>query len=843
MEWKSLLVGVHAASLLVIGIGLSTASGDEATARYFEQLRSRGLFTLAESYAVGRLSQARLSVERRVELVIELSRTLSTHAEFSGDAPQQELWSRAQATVEDERTRDPDSPFAPVLKAQSALVAAEQAHWLTAECELNPFDEPFAERARRQCTEALRLLTAVEIELAAPPRPKSAEPAPAPTSHDFRTWLHRVRFAQARTHRDRGHLLTLESPGRRTDLDEAEQIARKLIPVADEPLLFQAKLLLAACQRLKREWSRADEMLKVLEETPLESFGDQQELIAERARWNLDRNQPSDALQTIVQARSKSLLLSGELWYLQIQALVAMRDLAANRKEPGLAEKLKAEAELAQQRCAEQVGGYWSRRCEQLWDLTRTAEKFGPELDALMQQARADFLGGNSSSAVKTYERAELAARARQQMELAAELGYTRASILLSEKQYETAESVFHQWMQDYPDDPRVVAAHLNWAYCLGRLYDLQKTQSRRERYTAALDQHLARFPQDPTAHDARFFKAQLEEQRLQTTVALPLYLNVAAEHPRSAEALAGAARCYEIILIRLRDRKHPSGEFEQTAIRTLESFLPASSESVWSVPQAEVAIHLAAILMMSPPPRFEQAGQLLDRALSVVSPVTTGDAAGRAENLRQRAQSLRVIALAGNGQPLEAERLMKTLGNASPRELLGIAEGLAPFVLTEDPQRQAQYVALQVQAMEQLAPHRSRLSAPEQVEVDRMQARAWLASGQIAKAAEIYAREIQAAGRDAARLHEIARQLSEFEHRECQSLARTCWRRLESQSKPGTSDWLVARLGVISTSLNLKETADARKLISLTRVLYPDVTRGPHADRFHELERQAEGR
>lgn len=830
--------GVCAAVLITALVSPFRVAAQEGTARYFDQLRARGLFSIAESYAVSRLAQTRLAPARRIELAIELSRTLSRHAQFASPAQQKELWDRARSTLDDERTRHADSPAAALLNAQQSLVLAEEAHWLTEESELHPFDEPFAEQARRACTAAIERLAEAERVLQAPSRPKSPE-GEAPSSHDFRVALHHVRFALAGAYRNRAALTDRELPRRRTDLDDAELTARRLITTSDDPLPFRAKLMLVSAQRLKGEWKRAEEMLSALDADGPRDESLQHELVAERVRLNLDRKQPADALQLLVATRSRTPRLSGELWYLQVRSLVALREVALSRKDTALAESFREQAEVTLTRCAEQAGGFWSRRTQSAWELTRTAEKYGPELDSLMQQARADFLAGNAESSAKKYERAELAARARQQTDLAAELGYTRASVLLHDKRYDDAESAFAAWMTMYPDNPRLIAAHLNWGYCLGRLYDRQKTQSRRERYTAALDGHLMRFPNDPTANDARFFKAQLEEQRLQATVALPLYLNVAPDHARADEARAGAARCYETILIRLRERKLPSGDFEQTARATLDGFLKAFPVE-WTVAQAEVAVHAAAILLMTPPPQFDRAAALVDRVLAAGGNAASDAAnAPRWSQLRQRAQSLRVVTLAGHGNPLEAEKLIQSLGNASIRDLFAIVERLAPFVATEDRQRQAQYVSLQLRALEMLEPHRATLTDEEQSRLDRIRATTFLASGQIARAVEIFTREVKATANDSGRQKEIALLLAELDNRECQVLARSCWRRIESLHPAGSPEWLEARAGVIAACAALGDTAEARKFLTLTRVLTPNLDESDSARRFEMLERR----
>lgn len=829
--------------LLTVCTGPSTALAvDDSLSQYFEQLRQRGLFSIGESYAVARLAQPNLPRPRRIELTVELSRTIARHAEFVSEEQQQELWKRARSIVDDERNREPTGPYAVLLSAQAALVTAGEAEWLRIECELRPFDDALAERTRKLCDDAIQTLSKIENELLTPQKDKKSV-GDGPSSHLSRVVLHRVRLALAQVLRTRAELSPADSRQRTVDLSDAETTARKLVNVSDEPLPFYAKILLVDCVRLKGDLSRAEEMLNVIEKGINDADRELLELAtAEHVRVLLDRHQAHNALELIVQLRSQNQRLSGELWYLQIRCLLSMRDMAVARKNAELAKSLRDQAEVTLQRCDDQVGGYWSRRCRQLWDATQTAEKYGPELDAIMQQARADFVAGRIELALKGYAKAEAAARSAAQTDLAADLGYTRASILLNSKQYEAASTEFMRLASDYAQSPRAASSSLNAAYCLGRLYDEQKTQERRERYTKALDHQIEKFPGDPSADDARFFKAQLEEQRLQLTAALPLYLKVSASHARADEAHAGAARCYETILGRMRERKMPTADFERTALANLQQFATAfqTSDQTCTAPQGEVALHLAAILLLVEPPQFDRAETLLNKVVLTAKAIHKDDEQyERWNRLQHRAELLQVVALAGNNKPVDAERLVDSLAAASPRDLLVIVERLAPFVASANRQRQLQYTALQLRAVEQLSKHRSELSRDEQDRLDQSLGRVFLASGQISKALEIYERQATSAAKDPQRQREIATLLAEFEPRECAVLAKQCWRRVESLTKQGSPEWLTARLGVITTSVRLKEEAEAKKLLALTRLLYPEMGGPDLKPRFEAEERR----
>ena len=335
-------------------------------------------------------------------------------------------------------------------------------------------------------------------------------------------------------------------------------------------------------------------------------------------------------------------------------------------------------------------------------------------------------------------------------------------------------------------------------------------------------------FANDPSVDDARFMKGQLEEGRLQATAALPLYLQVRDESSKADEAHAGAARCYESILLRMRELKLNTNEFEREAVEALARFVTplAETEAEWAAPQAEVALHLSSLLMLSEPPRFDRAETWLGKVVAQAGRATEAERSDakdqRWQRLRPRAAALYAIALAGNGRSLEAERMMQSFATASPQDLLAIVERLAPFIASTDRKQRLQFVELQLRAASRLNEQRAALTKPEQESLDQCLGRAYLASGQLAKGVELYGRLASETPKDAARQRDIAQMLDQFGDRPCQSLARQCWRRIEVSTKPGSPDWLRARLGLITTSSKLGEQLLARKLLETTKALHP---------------------
>lgn len=854
-------------ALFLVLLTISSTQADEARARYFEQLRQRGLFSLAESEAISRLAADNLTMAARSDESIELSRTLTDHAGYVSDEQRNELWLRARTTIEDVLKLDRANPRSVLLNGQLASVYVAEGDWLRAEREIRPFDEPLLNQARAASTKAIEHLKSVEGVLAEPGRdPNLKRPAPGvPLSYELRALLHRVRLQLGQSYRNRAELSPAGSPERIRDLSEAEQSVRRLVGAADEPVQTRAKLLLVTCLRLRNELDKAFESLSAIEAVepkPIDVVQD--EIIAERARLLIEKKLPTEAAQLLLKTRGKRQRLSGEMWLLQVRSLIALRDFSLSKNQESLADRIHEQIVTTIARSEEQVGGYWSRRCRTLWDNAQTAQKYGAELDAQMQHARNDFTAGRIEAALTGYSAAEKSAAQKGQSELAMELGFTRASILLDGMRFEEAAAEFLRLAAQFSTQPRAAKSHLLGTYCLGRLYDEKKSQARRQAYTDALDRHLSDYSTDPTINDARFMKAQLEEQRLQATLALPLYLQVEANHTRALEAMAGAARCYETILHRMNEKRLSTNELEREAVIRLTAYLSLMGESseTWKATHAEIAIRLAAILLMGsssqeagidskratddqsakePDPAYAARSKQATRWLNRVASFTErkdpeGPAADVIERLRRRVAPLQILALAGTGKTAEAERILASV-SASPGDLLNVLDRLTRFVTMTRGEQRARIASLQLQVAERLAQRRDELSLADRELLDRCQLNAYVTMGRIAKAVEFGTQLAEQSAKDSDKQREMATLFADVFNPDAQSLAKQCWRRVESATKAGSAEWMSARLGILKASIRLNQFDEARKLLQVTKVLYPDLGGEPLKNQFDAIE------
>jgi hypothetical protein len=309
---------------------------------------------------------------------------------------------------------------------------------------------------------------------------------------------------------------------------------------------------------------------------------------------------------------------------------------------------------------------------------------------------------------------------------------------------------------------------------------------------------------------------------------------------------MAGAARCYEVVLRRMVEKQLPTADLEQEAIERLTTFLSASAESSdkWNITQAEVALRLASILMISSGAntsgsndKYQAADRWLVRVRSFVEQQERDAVANEGvDRLKSRIAPFRMIALAGSGNVAEAEKQLTTIVSA-PQDLLTVLEGLGPLVTGSNGNRRAQIAALLLKAAERLSADRSDLSAADAQRLDRALLMGYVSSSRTTDALVIARKLSEQSIKDATKQRHLALMFSDVAQEEAQTFTRQCWRNVEAATKAGSTEWLTARLGVIAATIRLKQHDEARKLLQITKVLYPDLKDPTLKARFNALE------
>lgn len=827
------------AAVLVWVLGTATVlPADEQLERYFHQLRVRGLFSVAEAYAYKRLSDPHLAPEQRTALVLELSRTYADHAAMTGPQQRDALWDKARRLIEDELQQHPQAPQAELLRVQQVMVTAVRSNVLAREALLQPDETQLTATAHRAASQTIEELHKLLEQTNLTTKETSGELTPLQRRAVSQSVL--LELGQAYLRRAE---LTRDQPRERAaDVHEAELAFRRVLALpGDLRRSNQAKLGLIECIRLQRDFDRAREMLTTLagQEPPL-SPDLQDALDAARVRTWLDENRAADALEFLRGVRQARPQLSGELWLLQLQALLQLRMFAEQQGDLSLAADLRAEAQLTLQRLDDYAGGIWSRYGRALWSREQAREQYGTELDRLVRQAQREYAEGRREAAAQTYAAAAATAQARGLADLACELSYTQASLLLELEQFEQAAQELQQVAERWTDSTRAAAAHLLAAYALGRRYERERRQTHREAYVAALQEHLVRYPNSPSAGDAHYMLGRLEEQRLQSSKALPHYLAVPVDHPRGAEASVAVARCCQVVITRLKQQGLVwQGVLEEArqALTDRLKGLPDDPTS-WTTTQAEAVLGFARLLLLHDPPDYRAADEQL-QTLQRVLAAHARDDQPQWKAVAQQVLPLRLLTLAGTGRSESARGLLGQLPADDPQRLWAVVKGLDQLAAGEPAGNIVELTELCVAAVARLEPLRNELAASERYEFDLARLRAYLATGRWDAALEV-SRELFALWqKDVTRLQILAPLLERASTAPLLQLARQTWRRIEVLTPAGSEEWLAARAAVIELCVRLGEKQEATKLLQVTRLLYPEPPTAALRERFRTLERQ----
>lgn len=825
-------------------VAVHAEDNDSLTARYFDQLRKRGLYTLAENYAESRLADPQLTAGQRSEFAIQLSRTLSAHAAATGDDQQDEIWQRAAGVIEDALASAKEQPQRIFLEAAAAFVLAARSESLVWDVEASPFDEPVRETLAQTSASALQKLSAVETSLAG--RLKSLE-GKKRTSADVPIYALRrvaiqVQLRSALVLQAKARLSPAGTQDRQNDLVSADERYRKVVSSGEPDEQFAAKLGLITSNRLRDELDRAFEMLDALARSEKIAVDGRQDAIRlERARVLLMSRRPDAAGKELLIIQAGRTQLPGDFWFVQFQVLAAIKRLANERGSQALTEELNERATAALEEVDQQVGGVWSRRCRAIWSAAESVERYGQRLAALVAQAQGEYVAGRTEAAIAAYSTAADLAQESNQPDLAMDLGATLTGILAQDDRWEELVRRSRQLIAANPAHAKAAEIDLLRIYGLGRLLDADPTEEHRAAYAQALADHARQYADSSTISEVAYLQGRLAETERQTGTAIAAYDRVHSDHVRAAVAAAALARCGVLQLLEAREAGRRDVALEKSFLQRLAQKLEQLPETAttWNDAQAELTYHAVKALLLVEPPRLADAERWLNRLEEAVAVDGEDSVSERRAELRQRVGPLRLVVLAGQGKPPVPDQMRKTLFRAGPFELLAIVEELSQFDVRGSETARRNLIETQLTAAEMLDERRSELSSSQQQRLDLALADAYFATTQPTKALAVYQRMLDQSPRDVDMARRVGQALFDRDEPECRALAKTSWQRVERFLKQGSEDWLEARWHVIACCLRLGEREQAQKLLHVTKLLYPQLGGDELRDRFLKLEAQ----
>jgi hypothetical protein len=135
------------------------------TEQYFDGLRSRGLFSLAETVCHRKLADSKLDVITRCRYAVELSRTLTQHSRSAPTLDDQtELLKQARQAVTKILDGRANHPQKILLESQLAFVSAYELESLRWRVDLTPYDRTLKAEAHRLADSVIPLLQRLDAQ-------------------------------------------------------------------------------------------------------------------------------------------------------------------------------------------------------------------------------------------------------------------------------------------------------------------------------------------------------------------------------------------------------------------------------------------------------------------------------------------------------------------------------------------------------------------------------------------------------------------------------------------------------------------------------------------------------
>lgn len=807
----------------------------EAIEMYFDGLRERRLFSLAETVCLRKLQNRALEPEIRARYAVELSRTFSEHARFIADFEEQtDLLDQARDAVLSTLQRGSANPQQLLLEAQALFVAAREVELLRWRFELQPFDPAPRDRAVAVSLRLIEQFESFDEKIASESRkPNRQVPPGGLTTYQLRGLQRAVRGRFAALLLDRARLFERRSPDRAEALVKADAAFRRLAggAIVDD-LAWNSRLGLVETLRLRGDSATARKLLQgMLNDEPTADTLD--EIIAQQAEILIADKQTTDAADLLRQHQLERRGLNGRLSYLNAAVLLELWKIARDAKETELADELLQEAGESIARAQVEADGYWAARSLQLLASAQNSQDFGAAAGALVQRAQSLFGAGKASEAAKVFALAFEAAKQEGRTDAAVEISYTAASVLFKLDRVSEAETFFRQTESLQPDGPRAASANLMQAICKGRVYQQQPTQEHREAYAAALTQHRTGFVAASTFGDATWMLASLEERRGQSVEALKLFAQIPNGHTHTAASRVAVARCSETILDRLKRADRPRVEWETALLRQLDVFTQPvlAAANALSDPQAELLLRTARICLNKESPDYATAAQLLQHIQKYALPAeTVSDDEPESEDARvsdatlRDAAGLRIVAMVGRGDLDAARRELEQIAAQGVDSLCNVLDGLTAAAQRLDKDSQWSIGQLQLRTVELAKIDQPKLSTKQRLRYLKSLASAYELAGLPARAAAILEGFIKDSPDDNQLRVRLAQLLLSSDQPADIRKARDHFRKLEATHRGGSADWLKTRLQIIRATIALQETAEARKLLRVTRLLHRDL-------------------
>ena len=490
---------------------------DDRERSFVAGLRSRQLFSIAESYCVDELQRADISVTDQAALTVELMQSRSSKALVASPSQRSAAWESVWQTQRDFDATFPRHPKAFLVRIQTALSRLAYASSIQQELSAEMIPPADVDTAREsmidQLRQSRRSFERIETEIQQLiPQQRSKSPSNDEFSVQQLTAMrNNVRYQVAKCNLQTAYGYDADDTTNRASI--ISDVLRRLSEVQnsaspEQRIWWLAKITQIECQRLI---GRNVDALRILNGLP-------------------DEGQPLDLASQILEQRLLLAVARADVvWakkHLQQSSQTRLSnqspqmDIAQMRAAVMLSKNANSDADRQRwlDRAAEIVRGietnhgrYWSRRAGlALIDATGSsaqAAATGPsagQREILLQTAKRATRNGNNEDALKAWQRAiEItpAGSDRQSLQINA------SKILESLKRHRAASKMLINGSIEAPQTKIAAAMHLRGCWNAAQL-------NASDELIASLKQHLKQWPNDPTTTQAVIWLAAEFNQR-----------------------------------------------------------------------------------------------------------------------------------------------------------------------------------------------------------------------------------------------------------------------------------------------------------------------------------------
>ncbi|HWB13801.1 MAG TPA: hypothetical protein VG826_31535 [Pirellulales bacterium] len=818
---------------------LSLEAGVEPT--FLAGLRDRRLFTLAEERCRQRLAETGLSEATRVDLAVELSRTLTEHALHEGRTEREQLWRAAIEAVGSGGVEPFKGSRRLLLDVQQGLVRLARGELARQEAELAGSNDASLEAARGELRSAIGLLQTTlkevtrELRQASQSRRTEAEDLNA---NELASLERNLQYQLARAFRNQGESYPPKSADRSNSLRQAVEQLQPLATAESDPVAWQARLGEIICLRLLEDFEGAAAKVAKLNDSDLPATM-APAVKAEQIRLLLDQHRLDAALAAAEKVQASGVDITADLDYAILEAYLAAWRAAATGKRPNDAAQWQNRAAELVAEIDARFGRYWSRRAEMLLAGSVTRAGSTQNLAVLVRAAESFYRSGQFEQSLEAYDRAARQAREEKQAS-AFDYAYTAAAIEQQRGRHADAAKRFRSAALDNVANARAAEAHLLAIYNLAlaaknvaeKDSDVPAASGESSRgYLELLQEHLDRWPRSPTVGQARVWLGAFYERQEKWSEAIDAYKAVPVDDQQGLSAMDGVSRCYQRWLAALAAAGRPTRDVAGKAGAYFERIVTGNRGSLperWSETERLAATSAAAVWLEYSDGEFARAERFLSAALA--------DSSNAPEAWTSSAQALQIFAIAAQGRREEAAQLLSQLSADAPEQTLVLIEGLRRSAEKAPPKVKRELAELQLQASKRLQTRLADLSPEEQRRFQRAYVAALAVAERHDEAVAAAKRLADAYPRDGEIQEEYARLLVDSDDPKSLEAAALKWRDIGQKTRQGSDRWLRSMYYQALAAQRLGKPEHAARLVKFTESLVPELGGAEMKARFHEL-------